>query len=152
MFLYLGECRCLGIEFQKCKWKPGPRLNIKSTFPKFEDPMLKIRRSRYRLIFNMGIHILARRHLYTETALWLKRAPQTLTCRILSYLHILICMCNSCSWTSMLTNIFDTFPFLDQVPGFYSKPLLAVFFSANIEQISIVYHPLHKCVTGSCDT
>ena len=32
-----------------------------------ESPMLKIRRSRDRLIFNMGIPILVRRHLYIET-------------------------------------------------------------------------------------
>ena len=32
--------------------------------------MLKIRRSRDRLIFNMRIPILVRRHLYIETALW----------------------------------------------------------------------------------
>ena len=31
-------------------------------------PMLKIRQSQDRLIFNMGIHILVRRHLYIETA------------------------------------------------------------------------------------
>ena len=31
-------------------------------------PMLKIRRSRHRLIFNMGIPILVRWHLYSETA------------------------------------------------------------------------------------
>ena len=36
-------------------------------------PMLKIRRSRDRLIFNMGIPILVRRHLYIETA------PRTLS-------------------------------------------------------------------------
>ena len=35
-------------------------------------PMLKIRRSRDRLIFNMGILILVRQHLYTETPLWFK--------------------------------------------------------------------------------
>ena len=30
--------------------------------------MLKIRRSRHHLIFNMGVHILVRRHLYMKTA------------------------------------------------------------------------------------
>ena len=39
-------------------------------FPGMGIPMLKIRRSRHRLIFNMGIPILARRHLYIETASW----------------------------------------------------------------------------------
>ena len=34
--------------------------------------MWKIRRSRDRLIFNMGILILVRQHLYTETPLWFK--------------------------------------------------------------------------------
>ena len=42
-----------------------PRLNIK---PGPGIPNLKMRRSRDRLIFNMGISILIRRHLYVETA------------------------------------------------------------------------------------
>ena len=48
----------------------GPCLNIKTVFPRYGDSMLKIRRSRDRLIFNMGIPILVRRHLYIETAPW----------------------------------------------------------------------------------
>ena len=47
---------------------PGPRLIIKTVFPSMRISMLKIRRSRDRLIFNMGIPILVRRHLYIETA------------------------------------------------------------------------------------
>ena len=47
--------------------QPGPRLNIKTAFPRYGDSHLKIRRSRDRLIFNMGIPILVRRHLYFET-------------------------------------------------------------------------------------
>ena len=47
--------------------KPGPRLNRKSVFSRYGIPMLKTRRSRDRLIFNMGISILVRRHLYIET-------------------------------------------------------------------------------------
>ena len=43
-------------------WRPS--------FPGMGIPMLKIRWSRDRLIFNMGILILARRHLYIETAPW----------------------------------------------------------------------------------
>ena len=46
---------------------PGPRLNTKTVFPGIRIPMLKIRRPRDRLIFNMGIPKLARRHLYIET-------------------------------------------------------------------------------------
>ena len=38
-----------------------PRLNIKTVFPRY-------RQSRDRLIFNMGIPILVRRHLYIETS------------------------------------------------------------------------------------
>ena len=49
---------------------PGPRLNIKTIFPGMGIPMLKIRRSRDRLIFNMGIPILVRWHLHIETAPW----------------------------------------------------------------------------------
>ena len=48
-------------------WKvPGSHLNIKTVFPGMGIPMLKIRRSWYRLIFNMGIPILVRRHLDIE--------------------------------------------------------------------------------------
>ena len=46
----------------------GPRLNIKPVFPGMGIPMLKIRRSQDRLIFNMGIFILIRRHIYIEMA------------------------------------------------------------------------------------
>ena len=41
---------------------------LKTVFPRYGIPMLKIRRSRDRLIFNMGIPILVRRHIYNETA------------------------------------------------------------------------------------
>ena len=37
-------------------------------FPGYGIPMLKIRRSQERLIFNMGILYWLRRHLYVETA------------------------------------------------------------------------------------
>ena len=49
---------------------PGPRLKIKTVFPGMGIPMLKIRRSRD-IIFNMGIPILVRQHLYIETVPWL---------------------------------------------------------------------------------
>ena len=49
-------------------WRPGSRLNIKTIFPRYGIPMSKIRRSRDRLIFNMGIPILIRHHLYNEMA------------------------------------------------------------------------------------
>ena len=39
-------------------------------FPGMGIPMLTIRRSWDRLIFNMGIPILVRQHLYIETPLW----------------------------------------------------------------------------------
>ena len=42
-------------------------INIKSVFPRYGIPMLKIRRSWDRLIFNMEIPILVRRHLDIET-------------------------------------------------------------------------------------
>ena len=48
----------------------GSHLNIKTVFPGMGIPMLKIRRSCDRLIFNMGIPILVR-HLYIETIPWL---------------------------------------------------------------------------------
>ena len=50
--------------------------NIKTVALGMEIIMLKIRRSRDRLISNMGIYILARRRLYIETAPWrLKPLP-----------------------------------------------------------------------------
>ena len=45
----------------------GPVSIWKPSFPGMEIPMLKIRRSWDRLIFNMGIPILVRRYLYIET-------------------------------------------------------------------------------------
>ena len=49
----------------ECK-PPGPCLNIKTVFPGSGIPMLKIRRSQDRLIFNIGIPILVIQHLYIE--------------------------------------------------------------------------------------
>ena len=46
-------------------------VSIWSSFPGMGIPMLKIKRSRDRLIFNMGIPILVRRHLYIETGPWI---------------------------------------------------------------------------------
>ena len=46
------------------------RIKMKTIFPRYGIPMLKIRQSRDRLIFNMGIPILVSRHLYIETAPW----------------------------------------------------------------------------------
>ena len=51
-------------------FQPVPRLNIKTVFPRYGDSHLKKRRSRDRLIFNMGILILIRWHFYIETAPW----------------------------------------------------------------------------------
>ena len=49
-------------------WHPGPCINIRASFPGMGIPTLKIRWLPDHLIFNMGIHILVRRHLYIETA------------------------------------------------------------------------------------
>ena len=46
----------------------GPCFNLKTIFPGMVIIMLKIRRSPDRLIFDMGIPILVRQHLYIETA------------------------------------------------------------------------------------
>ena len=46
----------------------GARLNINTVFARYGDSMLKIRQSQDHLIFNMGIPILVRRHLYIEMA------------------------------------------------------------------------------------
>ena len=45
----------------------GPRLNIKTVFPMYGIPMLKIRRSQDRLIYKIGVPLLVRRHLYVDT-------------------------------------------------------------------------------------
>ena len=47
---------------------PGTHFNIKTVFPGMEVHILKTRRSRDRLIFNIAILILVRRRLYIETA------------------------------------------------------------------------------------
>ena len=49
-------------------WYAGPRINIKTVFPRYGITMLKIRLSQDRLIFNMGIPILVRWHLHIDTA------------------------------------------------------------------------------------
>ena len=45
----------------------GPCLYIKTVFVRYGIPMLRIRRSEDRLIFNMGIPVLVRWHFYVET-------------------------------------------------------------------------------------
>ena len=55
--------------FRSC-FTDWPCLNIKTVFPRYGDSHVKIRLSRDRLIFNMGIPILVRQHLYIETAPW----------------------------------------------------------------------------------
>ena len=49
--------------FSRPQW-----VNMKTVFPGMGIAMLKIRRSWDRLIFNMGIPILVRQHLYIETS------------------------------------------------------------------------------------
>ena len=66
----------------------GPRLNIKTVFPGTGIPMLKIRRSWNRLIFNIEIPILVRRHLYTETAPRVAIASSTLSTLFKHTLHV----------------------------------------------------------------
>ena len=51
-------------------WRYGPCLNIKTIFPRYGDSMLEIRQLRGCLIFNMGIPILVRQHLYIEIGPW----------------------------------------------------------------------------------
>ena len=54
--------------WSSCLTTPGACLNIKPSFQGIGISMLKIRRSRDHLIFNMGIPILVRRHLHIEMA------------------------------------------------------------------------------------
>ena len=51
--------------------RPRLRLNIKTVFRRYRDSHVKDRWSWDCLIFNMGIPILIRRHLYIETVPWL---------------------------------------------------------------------------------
>ena len=53
-----------------------------TVFPCMGIPMLKTRRSQDRLIFNMGIPILVRRHLYIETALLSSMRNASIACII----------------------------------------------------------------------
>ena len=55
-----------GNRHQTLKMKSRPCLNIRTVFPGMGIPILKIRRSCDRLIFNMGIPILVRRRFYIE--------------------------------------------------------------------------------------
>ena len=50
--------------------EPGGRLNIMMSSYQYSDPMLKIRRSHDRLIFNMGITIPRKDGLYIEMGPW----------------------------------------------------------------------------------
>ena len=56
-------------------WYLSPVSIWRPSFPGMGIPVLKIRRSRDRLIFNMGIPILVRRQLYIETAPWSLPGP-----------------------------------------------------------------------------
>ena len=51
---------------------PGSRLNIMTVFPCMGIPVLKIRQSQDRIIFNMGIPTLVRRHFHIKKAPWLR--------------------------------------------------------------------------------
>ena len=64
--LALGNSICL--TYSSTATEAGYRLNIKTVFPGMGTLKLNIRRSLNRLIFNMRIPILVRRHLYFETA------------------------------------------------------------------------------------
>ena len=57
---------------------PGPRLNIKTFFRGMGISMLKIRLSQDLVIFNTGIPILVRRHLYIEMPPWFSNGLQWL--------------------------------------------------------------------------
>ena len=50
----------------------GPSLNIKTIFPGYRDYNVKDKMSQDCLIFNMGIPILVRQHLYIKTAPWIQ--------------------------------------------------------------------------------
>ena len=55
----LQNCRCVPRPTYMVARRPKPCVNIKTVFPRYRNPILKIRRSRDRHIYNMGIPILA---------------------------------------------------------------------------------------------
>ena len=59
-------CGCHRAGLQQ-HWRNGASSQYKDRLLRYEDFIIKIRRSWDRLIFIMGIHILVRRHLYIET-------------------------------------------------------------------------------------
>ena len=75
---------------------PGLRRNIKTVFPRYGIPMLKISRSWDRLIFNMGIPILVRRHIYIEmTPSFWHNTPQLILQmqeKLVGNIYIFACM------------------------------------------------------------
>ena len=68
--LVLSCCIEHGVILEYLIEGPGPCFNIKTVFSGMGIPVLMIRRSLDHLIFNMGIPILLRRHLYIETTHW----------------------------------------------------------------------------------
>ena len=69
--MWMNQQAVIDLWWKTFNWlKPRPRLNIKAVFPGMGIPMSKIRRSEGRLIFNLGMPVLVRRHLYIETAPW----------------------------------------------------------------------------------
>ena len=98
----------------------GLRLSLKVVFPGMGISIIKIRRSRDRLIFIMGIPTLVRRCLYIETVPWYPM------CGLLSMVFFISCLYVSCfvqnltqdSWalfypTHSLTNSFPKCPDMD---------------------------------------
>ena len=73
--LWPHEKYLLALPWGDCLWRiftvlyqePGGRLNIQTSPYQYRDPMLKIRGSCDRLIFNMGIPIPGKDSLYIET-------------------------------------------------------------------------------------
>ena len=75
-FLRLSNARKLMTE---CDKGPGPCLNMKTVFPGVGMTFLNIRRSWYHLIFTMGISVLVKWHLGSETVPWSPMETQHLS-------------------------------------------------------------------------
>ena len=72
----------VGFTHDQLHWKSsGPCLSIKAVFPGMGLSIVKIRRSWHCLIFNIGIPILVRQHLY------IKMAPEYLDIKWIQRLH-----------------------------------------------------------------
>ena len=84
-------------------------------------PVLKIRRSRDRLIFNMGIPILVRRHQFILRRSSGPLAILFVSAKRLCHFHVLFCALGTCHWSIRLYTHFPHLIILIQNPIRWSQ-------------------------------